>query len=195
MPHPIRDYRRRRRVDVRADYLLQDVALGATQPRSTPMGSQLTVTGGTLWLFAVGLRAGRRISTIEFVNGTTALAHGSGNNSAWWFALYNASRILLGQTANQGQAAWAANTVKALALTTPVVIPGDGVYYAGLMVYPGTGGSPAVPTPLGGTVGLIAGGTAPILAGTSTTGLTGASAPNPAAALTAVNTLLWCRLT
>ena len=195
MPHPVRDFRRRRRIDIRPDYLLADNAVGETIPRYSAIGSTGAPTSGTLYLNAVGLRAGRRVTNISYCSGSTALTHGSGANSAWYFALYNASRVLLGQSANQGQAAWGSNTIMTLALQTPVVIPVDGQYYVGLMIYAGTGGSPATPGLLYHQPATIINASAPIQAATSSTALTSGTAPNPAGALTAALYHFWAKLT
>ena len=194
MPHPVRDFRRRRRVDVRPDALWQDNAVGATLFRAQSYQNLSTITSGKLYLCAVGLVAGRKISSIAFSSGSVALTHGSGNNSAWWFALYGPTLALLGQTANQGQTAWGTYTVKDLALATPAVIPVSGCYYAGVMVYPGTGGSPAVPNFWGVAPGQNLTPRTPILCGDSTSGLTGGTAPAQADAITYGSYLPWCQL-
>ena len=110
------------------------------------------------------------------------------------FALYNASLVLLAQTADQtAAAAFAANTCLRLPLQTAVTIPATGLYYLGFLVVHG-GGSPTllnclVPTNAN-AMGLIAGMT-PILAATSTAGIATGVAPNPAGALTAIVNCLY----
>lgn len=50
----------------------------------------------------------------------------------WFFSLYSADSTpaLLGQSADQTNTAWGANTTKTLALATPVTIPYNGWYFA-----------------------------------------------------------------
>lgn len=104
---------------------------------------------------AVPLQAGDLITNITVKSGATA----AGTPTNYWFALYSsaATPALLSQTADQTSTAWAANTVKTLALATPQRITTTGVYYVGLMVKATT-----PPSLIGKTVG-IAGAAAAIL--------------------------------
>lgn len=81
---------------------------------------------------AIPLQAGDVVSNLTFKSGATA----AGTPTNWWFALYDlsATPVLLGQTADQLTAAWAANTRMTLALATAVNIATTGVYYAAIMV-------------------------------------------------------------
>lgn len=81
---------------------------------------------------AVPLFEGDLITNISFVSGNTAV----GTPAHWWFALYSkaATPALLGQSADQVDAAWAANTLKTLPLATPVRIKETGIYWASVMV-------------------------------------------------------------
>lgn len=145
------------------------------------------LTSGTLYLQAIYLRAGTKISSISFSTATTA----AGTPTNCFFALYDASRNKLAETANQLTAAWAANTLKTLALTAQYTVPTSGIYYVGLMVTATT-----VPTMKGLTAKTASqlAGQAPILHGNSTTGLT-TSIPASAAAITASVNALWCAVT
>lgn len=130
---------------------------------------------GTLFLQAIYLTAGQLVSNISISSATTAVS--SGTNG--FFALYDASRNLLAQSANYTSEAWAANTIKTKAMTTPYRVPTSGLYYIGLLQVATT-----IATIKGGTArtgGQLA-GQAPILHGTSSTGLT-TTLPNPAAAI------------
>jgi hypothetical protein len=62
------------------------------------------------------VQPGELITNITFVSGATA----ANTPTNWWFALYSsaATAALLAQTADQTSAAWAANTVKTVALAT-----------------------------------------------------------------------------
>ncbi|MBN1174560.1 MAG: hypothetical protein JXA67_20495 [Micromonosporaceae bacterium] len=76
------------------------------------------------------LRAGETVTSLTFASATTA----AGTPTNWWFALYDPSGNLLGQTADQATAAWAANTAKTLDLATPVVVTAAGWHRAACMV-------------------------------------------------------------
>lgn len=112
------------------------------------------LTSGVMSSVALPLGAGEVVTNLTFKSGATA-ANGP---TAWWFALYNPSGTLLAQTADQTSTAWAANTVKTLALSSPQVATTAGVYYAAVMMAAST----AVPSLIGRTVG-IAGAAASIL--------------------------------
>ena len=152
--------------------------LAETIPRQLcPEVNTTVAASGTLFMQAIYLKAGQLISNITLASATTA----AGTPTNYFFALYDGSRNLLAQTANQTTTAWAANTVKTLALTASYRVPTSGVYYIGYFMTATT-----VATLKGGTAktgGQLA-AAAPILNGTSTTGLT-TSLPNPAAAITA----------
>lgn len=151
--------------------------LAETMPRELCPEVNTTVgASGTLFLQAIYLKAGTLVSNITISSATTA----ANTPTNYFFALYDGSRNLRAQSANQTTTAWAANTVKTLAMTTPYRVPTSGVYYIGLMMT-----ATSVITAKGGTAktgGQLA-STAPILQGTSTTGLT-TSLPDPAAAIT-----------
>lgn len=104
---------------------------------------------------AVPLQVGDLVSNITFKSGATA----ADTPTNWWFALYSSADTpaLVGQTADQTTTAWAANTVKTLALTTAYRVPSTGVYYAGIMVK-----ASDLPSLVGASVG-IAGAAASIL--------------------------------
>jgi hypothetical protein len=134
---------------------------------------------GRLSLHAIRLRAGDVLTSISFMSGGTAGA----TLTHVWFALYDANRALLRVTADDTAATWAASTVKTLTLASSYTVPADGTYYLGGVVVGTT-----MPT-LQGSAGptAAAAAVAPVSAGTSTTGLVApATAPNPAAALTAI---------
>lgn len=132
---------------------------------------------GTLFLQAIYLKAGQVVSSITIWSATTA----AGTPTNGFFALYDANRNLVAQSANSTTEAWAANSAKTKAMTTPYKVPTSGLYYVGLLQVATT-----IATIKGGnarTGGQLA-AAAPTLAGTSSTGLT-TTLPNPAAAITA----------
>jgi len=106
---------------------------------------------------AIWLPAGTVVTNLTFVSGATA----AGTPTNWWFALYSsaATPALLAQTADQTSTAWAAETAKTVALTTPQTITTTAVYYAAIMVKATT------PPSLAGTGRAGAGASAAVIAG------------------------------
>jgi hypothetical protein len=153
--------------------------IGETMPRSaiTTVTSIQTLTSATLYLVGVSLPKGALISSISFLSGTTAEAVGT----HLWYALYDLNRVLLGQSAdNTAAAALAASTLFTQNLVTPFTTTYSGLYYLGICCVATT-----PPTLMGAISAVAATNIAPILSGSSSAGLLG-SAPNPAAALTAL---------
>lgn len=138
---------------------------------------------------AVPVQPGELISNITFVSGGTA----AGTPTNWWMALYSAAGVLLAQTADQLTAAWAADTVKTLALATAQRMSAAGIVYAAVMVKATT-----VPTLLGANLnrasaaGAVLG--SPVLAQTSGSALT-TTAPGTIATPTTIATVPLCVLT
>jgi len=123
---------------------------------------------------AVPLQTGDVVTSITFKSGATA----AGTPLNHWFALYSsaATPALLSQTADLETAAWAANTAKTVALTTPQLITEPGIYYAAFLMKATT-----VVTLLGRTLALAGASTGSVtgqkvLAQTSGSALT-ATAP------------------
>lgn len=135
------------------------------------------LTSGTLRLVAIPLLAGMPITSI----GVTSVAAAVSPTNQW-FGLLDASRVAIRLTADDLTAAWAGNTTKTLALTTPYTVASSGLHYIAIMV---TAATP--PTLAGSSSGNGAvPNRAPILGGnTSDTGLTGPPAlPFTAGAIT-----------
>lgn len=80
----------------------------------------------------VYLVAGEVVTNLSFCSGQTA----AGTPTNWWFALYDtaATAALIAQSADQTSTAWAANTVKTLALSAAYTVTKTGTYYAAIMV-------------------------------------------------------------
>lgn len=153
--------------------------LAETMPRETcpEVNTAAPTASGTLFLQAIYLKAGQLVSNITISSATTA----AGTPTNYFFALYSGALARLAVSANQTTTAWAANTVKTLAMATPYRVPVSGLYYIGIMMTATT-----VVTTKGGTAktgGQLA-GAVPILHGASSPGLTTAM-PDPAAAITA----------
>lgn len=133
------------------DYLLDGQAYVAQNIRRFNVQSDLVASLVTqvMTSVAIPLLAGDKVTNISFVSGATA----AGTPTNWWFALYDTSATpaLIAQTADQLTAAWAADTVKTLALSTAYTVTTTGVYYAAIMVKATT-----VPTLDGATLGRAA---------------------------------------
>src|SRR4051812_9659647 len=65
------------------------------------------------------LEVGDKVTSLSFLSGATA----AGTPTNWWFALYDtaATAALIAQSADQLTAAWAADAIKTLALSTAYV--------------------------------------------------------------------------
>jgi hypothetical protein len=154
-------------------------AIAETIPREIcpEVNTTVPTASGTLFMQAIYLKAGQLVSNITVSSATTA----AGTPTAGRVGLYDGSRNLRATSADQTTTAWAANTVKTLAMTTPYRVPTSGLYYIGFYMTATT-----VITMKGGTAktgGQLA-SAVPILHGTSSTGLT-TTLPDPAAAITA----------
>lgn len=107
-----------------------NTTLVANLDRTQCTGNLSALTTQVMLSVALPLNAGDLVTSLTFVSATTA----AGTPTNWWFALYSPAGALLSQSADQTSTAWAANTAKTLALTTPQLITTAGVYYAALMV-------------------------------------------------------------
>ncbi|MGH3858241.1 hypothetical protein [Actinokineospora sp.] len=107
---------------------------------------------GVMTSVPIWLNAGDLVTSLTFTSGGTA----AGTPTNYWFALYSsaATPALMAQTADQLTAAWAADTVKTLALATAQRIVASGLYWAACMV------TATTPPTLVGTIGAK-----PVLAG------------------------------
>ncbi|MGW7053143.1 right-handed parallel beta-helix repeat-containing protein [Streptomyces sp. NPDC054887] len=100
-------------------------------------GTASTPTSGSLYLVPIWLPKGLVVSNITFTSGGTAAV----TPTNWWFTLHNSSRVALARTADQTTSAWAANTVKTLAIAQTTAGAGTsytttyaGLHYLGVMV-------------------------------------------------------------
>lgn len=141
-------------------------------------------TTGQIRCQGIWLPAGIMVSNISFHSATTA----AGTPTHYVFALYDVSRNLLASTADQTSTAWAANTLKTLAVGTPYAVPTTGFYYLMVSVVATT-----VPTMKGGTAktgGQLA-GQAPILQGISSTTYATGTAPASLGTITVSTASIW----
>ena len=147
------------------------------------VNSTVPTVSGTLWMQGIFLYAGQTVSNILWHSATTAGA----TITSYRLGLYDASRNLLATSADQGSAAWAAQTLKTLAMTTPYLVPTTGWYYIGMYMTATT-----IITSKGTTARAASqlAGQAPILQGTSTTGITN-TLPASAAAITVSTASAW----
>jgi hypothetical protein len=101
-------------------------------PRWCAVSDSAALTTQVMTAVPVNLQAGDLVTSLAFASGATA----ANTPTNWWFALYSnaATPALLAQTADQTTGAWAADTVKDLALTTPQLISVSGIYWAAIMV-------------------------------------------------------------
>ncbi len=105
--------------------------LAETLPRHLVIETNIApLTSGTLWLQLIYLPAGTLVSNISFFSATTA----AGTPTNQFFALYSRRFGLLARSADDTTTAWAANTIKTLAMTTPYRVPVSDFYYVGIMV-------------------------------------------------------------
>jgi len=93
---------------------------------------QVALATGVMTSVPIFLFAGDVITNISVRSGATA----AGTPTNYWLALYSdaATPALLAQTADQTTTAWAANTTKTLALSSPYTVLRTGVYWVGIMV-------------------------------------------------------------
>jgi hypothetical protein len=98
--------------------------------QSTDVAAALTTQ--VITAVPIFLEVGDKVTSISTISGATP----AGTPTNWWFALYDtaATPALLAQSADQLTAAWAADTVKTLALTTAQVVTATGIYYVAIMV-------------------------------------------------------------
>lgn len=131
-------------IDAEGMKIEQDAWSGTASPVCRENMDREAVTQNTIVLGATGIMTSYGIPLYEG-DVITKLAFRSGAQGAvtpthWWFALYDtqATPALLQQTADQTTTAWAAATVKDVALASPVTIAKTGLYYAAIMMTAGT---------------------------------------------------------
>ncbi len=156
------------------------------------------VTGGanqgTLYLTAMDLPKGFKVTNIYWRSGSTALTRGT--SSHYWLAIFDVSRNLLGQSTDDTASAVGANALLTKALATPYITTYSGLFYVGYMIYADTGFGGIQPTvsifnaPSATIHDQATAGGGAKFNGSSSTGLTN-TAPNPAAAITSVAGVPW----
>jgi hypothetical protein len=150
---------------------------------NTTFGTTGQIYGQLIWL-----TAGTIVTNISFYSATSA----AGTPTHYAFGLYDLSRNLLASSADQLTAAWAANTIKTLAMGTPYVVPTTGLYYVAISVVATT-----VPTLKGGTArtgGQLA-AQPPVMSGLSSTTYASGTLPATIGAITGGTTSVWACIT
>jgi hypothetical protein len=101
------------------------------------LGTSSTPTSGTLYLVPIWLPKGLVISNLTFVSGGT----GATTPTNYWFTLHDSAKVALARTADQTTAAWAANTIKTLAIAqatagsaSSYTTTYSGLHYLGVMI-------------------------------------------------------------
>lgn len=164
--------------------------IAETLPRGTISSITLAaLTSAQLFMQGVFLTQGQLVSNISWVSGSTAGA----TLANQWSALYSGARVQRAISADDTSNAWAANSVKTFAMTTPFTVTTTGIHYVGLLAK----ATVAVPT----LQGILVPNTTvlnlpPILCGNADAGLTNpASGPATAATITVAGTVAYAYVT
>jgi hypothetical protein len=106
-------------------------------PAVVGTATEAALTSGQMTLVPMYIPAGQNIGHLVFISGTTAAS----TPTNWWFCLCDSARNLLATTANQTTTAWAASTLKSLAIAnvaagaaTSFTTTYSGIHYAGIMM-------------------------------------------------------------
>lgn len=159
--------------------------LAETFPRNSWSSNQSLLASQRQSFIGIWLDKGTPVTNIGFVSGTTP----AGTPTNQWFSLYSAAGVKLRVTSDDLTTAWAANTAKVLACSSPYTVPESAMYYLGIMVKATT-----VPTVQGKLVSSIIAAMPPMFLAHDTTNVTltnPASAPDPLPALTASGLLAY----
>jgi hypothetical protein len=149
------------------------------------------LTAGQLFLTTIDLPLGFPVSTIYWFPGTTALVLGTSPH--YWVALFDsATRALLRQSTDDTAAVISASTLKSTALSSTYTTTTAGQFLGGIMVAQ-TGGT--MPTfanfsSVSAVTGVVSVGGQKFNGNSASTSL-GATAPNPAGAITSTANIPW----
>jgi hypothetical protein len=132
-------------------------------PRIMGSGAQTAPTSGVLYLTAVPMFAGDVAGGVAMISASTGLTMGTNADGHVYFGLYNSTYNLVASSADQGGSfTWAGNSIASVNFSTPYTVTASGMYYVGLLIVLGTGGSPVMVQPRG-----IAGGVTSFYASSS----------------------------
>jgi hypothetical protein len=116
------------------DFTIPRGAIAHSFSRTIQATNNAVLVSGRLHLVPIPLFKGMKVTNISFSSGGTPAAAPTFQK----FGLYNDRMELVASTNNDGATAWAANTIKTLALTAPYDVPASGVYYVAILVVAGT---------------------------------------------------------
>jgi hypothetical protein len=105
-----------------------NITCSETIPRFDAASDLAIAATGVVQSVGIPLQVGDLVTNLTFVTGATA----AGTPTAGFVALYSPAGVLLGQSADFGSTARAANTAYSIALATPVLITVAGMYYAAI---------------------------------------------------------------
>lgn len=126
-----------------------------TPERLTGVANIAAATSGVMSLLPIFIPRGVVLTHLAALFASTGATMGTtGGTPHWWLALYGPDGTLRCSTADQGNAAIAANAWKDLVIArdsagaaiTTYTTPTSGVYKLGIMVNVGAGGTPVMPT-------------------------------------------------
>lgn len=112
-----------------------------TLDHTRPSTNNTSMTSGTLYLHAIDLPQGFKVSSISWASGSTALSNGGGSPH-YWVALYDSSKNLLASSTDDVAATISANSVKTTTLTSAFTTTYAGKHFIGVMVNSGGGTQP-----------------------------------------------------
>jgi len=119
-------------------YVCANGALGQTIPPHTAGNSGSALATGALYLCPLALAASLSIGHLAFIS---SVASAVSAPTHWWFGLFDNNRAALAFTADQTSTAWAALTIKSLAVATiasgaasSFTTTYSGLYYLGIMM-------------------------------------------------------------
>lgn len=115
-----------------ADAYRPTAAISETFTRNSQFASVGALLTGRLHLCAIYLPTATLITSITYCSGTNA----AGTPTNQWFGLFNnaASPAKLAVTVDDLTTAWAANSLKTLALSAPFTTTYSGLHYLGVVV-------------------------------------------------------------
>ncbi|HET8671726.1 MAG TPA: glycosyl hydrolase family 28-related protein [Candidatus Saccharimonadales bacterium] len=169
-------------------------------PRMAGSSAQNVLTSGQLYLTAVSLFNGDVAAGVTMISASTGLTMGSNADGHVFVGLYDASYNLVASSADQGGSfTWTGNSLANINFSVSYSVSASGVYYVGLLISLGTGGSPVMVQPRGlaaGTANFAASSTSgwpsgmKTLAATNGSGLT--SLPAGPLSVASATGILFC---
>lgn len=156
-------------------------AIDETIPRTSATSGSvaLGVTGRLSLIGVVELPAGKAVTTVTAMSGTTAMVTPANQ----WFTLIRVSDLaILGKTADDTTTAWAVSAFKTLTLSAAYTPSANELAYVGVVISAAT-----MPTVTGVATTSVSNGIAPILVAWANSALTNPASLVTVSALTAVS--------